>query len=171
MVQSIQEVLEKVRKPTPRMAPVEINPLLQGLLDLVMPGLSFRGIEMRTSFEARLPATLGDNGELQEAFLNLLTNAMDAMPNGGLLRLETRSNDGTIRVTIADTGIGIAEADLEKIFEPFFSTKEPGKGTGLGLSICRNIIRAHGGEIEAESCRGAGTTLIITLPVRDHETK
>lgn len=171
MVQSIQEVLEKVRKPASRMAPVEINPLLQGLLDLVMPGLSFRGIEMRTSFEARLPATLGDNGELQEAFLNLLTNAMDAMPNGGLLRLETRLNDGTIRVTIADTGVGIAEADLEKIFEPFFSTKERGKGTGLGLSICRNIIRAHGGEIEAESRRGAGTTLIITLPVRDHETK
>lgn len=171
MVQSIQEVLETVRKPAPRMAPVEINPLLQGLLDLVMPGLSFRGIEMRTSFEEQLPATLGDNGELQEAFLNLLTNAMDAMPNGGLLRLETRSNDGTIRVTIADTGVGIAEADLEKIFEPFFSTKERGKGTGLGLSICRNIIRAHGGEIEAESRRGAGTTLIITLPVRDHETK
>lgn len=171
MVQSIQEVLETVRKPAPRMAPVEINPLLQGLLDLVMPGLSFRGIEMRASFEERLPATLGDNGELQEAFLNLLTNAMDAMPNGGLLCLETRSNDGTIRVTIADTGIGIAEADLQKIFEPFFSTKERGKGTGLGLSICRNIIRAHGGEIEAESRRGAGTTLIITLPVRDHETK
>lgn len=171
MVQSIQEVLETVRKPAPRMAPVEINLLLQGLLDLVMPGLSFRGIEMRASFEERLPATLGDNGELQEAFLNLLTNAMDAMPNGGLLRLETRSNDGTIRVTIADTGIGIAEADLQKIFEPFFSTKERGKGTGLGLSICRNIIRAHGGEIEAESRRGAGTTLIITLPVRDHETK
>ncbi|TAJ98411.1 MAG: sensor histidine kinase [Candidatus Manganitrophaceae bacterium] len=171
MVQSIQEVLETVRKPAPPMGPVEVNALLRGLLDLTMPVISLRGIEVETGFEERLPMTLGDAGELQEAFLNLLTNAMDAMPNGGVLRLETRSIDGAIRVTVADTGVGIAEADLPKIFEPFFTTKERGKGTGLGLSICRNIVRGHGGEIEVESRRGAGTTWVLTLPGRDDETR
>ena len=171
MVQSIQEVLESVRKPAPRMAPVEVNTLLKGLLDLVMPGVSLRGIEVQTSFEERLPMVLGEAGELQEAFLNLLTNAMDAMPNGGILRLETKSNDGMIRITVADTGIGIAETDLQSIFEPFFTTKERGKGTGLGLSICRNVVKAHGGEVELTSRRGAGTTFVITLPTRNHETK
>lgn len=165
MVQSIQEVLETVRKPAPPMGPVEINPLLRGLLDLVMPGISLHGIEVQPSFEKRLPTILGDAGELQEAFLNLLTNAMDAMPNGGTLRLETRSIDGAVRVTVADTGVGIAEADLPKIYEPFFTTKGQGKGTGLGLSICRNIVKAHGGEIEVESRLGAGTMWMITLPV------
>lgn len=171
LVQSIQEILEKVRKPAPRLEPVAVNLLLQGLLDLVMPGISIRGIAVQTRFEQGLPALLGDAGALQEVFLNLLTNAMDAMPDGGRLRLESRSIDKAVRVTVADTGIGMAEADLPKIFEPFFTTKERGKGTGLGLSICRNIVKAHGGEIEVRSRRGAGTTFAVTLPVRDHETR
>jgi signal transduction histidine kinase len=171
MVQSIQEVLETVRKPSPRMGPVELHLLLKGLLDLVMPGISIRGIEIQTSFEERLPMILGDAGELQEVFLNLLTNAMDAMPNGGALRLETRSLAGSIQVRVTDTGIGIAESDLSKVFEPFFTTKNRGKGTGLGLSICRNIVKAHGGEIEVESRPGGGSTFVIILPVRDHEAK
>ena len=171
MVLSIQEVLEKVRKPAPRMEPVAVNPLLQGLLDLVMPGITIRGIEVQTRFEEGLPALLGDAGELQEIFLNILTNAMDAMPEGGGLRLETRSIGKAIRVTVADTGIGMAEADLPKIFEPFITTKERGKGTGLGLRICRNIVKAHGGEIAVRSRRGAGTTFVVSLPVRDHETR
>ncbi len=87
------------------------------------------------------------------------------------MRLETKSNDGMIRITVADTGIGIAETDLQSIFEPFFTTKERGKGTGLGLSICRNVVKAHGGEVELTSRRGAGTTFVITLPTRNHETK
>jgi two-component system NtrC family sensor kinase len=171
MVQSIQEVLETVRKPIPRMGPVEVNPLLKGLLDLIMPGIFLRGLEVKTLFEEKLPIVLGDAGELQEVFLNLLTNAMDAMPDGGVLSIETQSAAGAIRVTITDTGIGITEADLPKVFEPFFTTKDRGKGTGLGLSICLNIIKAHKGEIEVESRRSAGTTFIITLPVRDHETR
>ncbi|MBI3805276.1 MAG: HAMP domain-containing protein [Nitrospirae bacterium] len=165
MVQSIQEVLETVRKPTSRPGPVEINLLLKGLLDLVMPGISLRGIEVRTLFEEGLPTAAGDPGDLQEAFLNLLTNAMDAMPNGGLLHLQTRSVDGEIRIMVADTGVGIAAGDLTKIFEPFFTTKEQGKGTGLGLSLCREIIKAHGGEMDVSSRVGAGTTWVITLPV------
>lgn len=171
MVLSIQEVLETVRKPVSRMAPIDINALLKGLLDLVMPGVSLSGIDVQTALRAPLPMILGDAGELQEAFINLLTNAMDAMPNGGVLRLESRAVAGAICVTIADTGFGIAEAHLPKIFEPFFSTKERGKGTGLGLSICQNIIKAHGGEIEVISRRGIGTTLVITLPARNDETR
>jgi two-component system NtrC family sensor kinase len=171
MVQSIQELLETVRKPVSRMGPVEVNPLLKGLLDLIMPGISIRGLEVKRCFEERLPIVLGDTGELQEVFLNLLTNAMDAMPDGGVLSITTQSADGTVRVKVADTGLGIVETDLPKVFEPFFTTKERGKGTGLGLSICRNIVKAHKGEIEVESRRGAGTTFIITLPVRDHETR
>ncbi|MFY9270677.1 MAG: ATP-binding protein [Candidatus Manganitrophaceae bacterium] len=170
VAESIREMLEMVRKPIPPATFVEINPLLNSLLDLVMPGIALHGITVKTRFEETLPSLTGDAGELQEAFLNLLTNAIDAMPTGGTLFLETRSVDipkRSIIVTISDTGCGISETDLPKIFEPFFTTKEKGKGTGLGLAICRNILHAHGGEIQVSSRPGKGAVFTITLPMKN----
>ena len=176
VVQIIQNLLDTVRKPAPCMVPVRINKLLEDLLYLVTPGISLRGINVKTNFDLLLPDITGDVNQLQELFLNLLTNAMDAMPGRGELEVNTSFNHSEVRsnesvtVTIRDNGHGIDEANLQKIFGPFFTTKERNKGTGLGLSICRDITRTHHGEIYVSSHVGKGTTFTIILPVKHHET-
>lgn len=170
VVQTIRELLDTVRKPAPRMEDIQLNALLGDLFRLVMPSVSLRGITLRTQFDPRLPSTLGDAGQLQEVFLNLVTNAIDAMPDGGELTVTTTVADGVgdevgmIGVMVTDTGCGIDEADLPRIFEPFFTTKSDGKGTGLGLSIAQETVSAHHGRIDVASQRGAGTTFTVTLP-------
>lgn len=176
VVQIIQDLLDTVRKPALSMVPVRINQLLEELLYLVTPGISLRGINVKTNLYPLLPDITGDVNQLQELFLNLLTNAMDAMPGGGELEVNTGINQiaerskETITITIKDNGYGIDEASLQKIFEPFFTTKERNKGTGLGLSICRDITKTHHGEIHVSSHVGKGTTFTIVLPVKHHET-
>jgi signal transduction histidine kinase len=95
--------------------------------------------------------------------LNLLTNAREAMPEGGRLRVATRRNGGSIEVEVTDTGKGIPAEHLSKVFDPFFTTKE--KGTGLGLAISYGIVRDHGGTLTVRSREGAGTTFLVTVPV------
>ena len=104
-----------------------------------------------------------DESQLRQALLNLLRNAAEAMPDGGRLQIAALSADqGTVELTIADTGHGIAPEHLPKIFEPFFSTKDG--GTGLGLALTQQIIVEHGGRIEVTSRNGHGTTFTISLP-------
>jgi signal transduction histidine kinase len=114
----------------------------------------------------------GDVSRLTEVLVNLLTNAIDAMPNGGTLTVRAFAEDAGARVEVSDTGQGIAAEDLPRIFDPFFTTKAPGRGTGLGLSISHGIIKDHGGEIWATSQPGAGTTIAISLltGVKEYET-
>jgi two-component system, NtrC family, sensor kinase len=106
----------------------------------------------------------GDDGQLQQVFLNLLQNALDAVPEGGNVHVSARLDTRGIEVAVADTGCGIPEEHLRKIFDPFFSTKGVGKGTGLGLSVSYGIVQAHGGRISAESKTGAGSTFRVWLP-------
>ena len=94
-----------------------------------------------------------------------MSNALDAVPAGGEIRLRCRHSAGTAGFTVSDNGCGISPAHLEHVFEPFFTTKEPGKGTGLGLAIARNVVMEHGGSIEIESRPGEGTTAIVDLPL------
>ena len=101
--------------------------------------------------------------------LNLLTNAVDAMPAGGTLRIEAGVSDGTACLTVADSGPGIPPDARERVFEPFFTTKERGGGTGLGLAICRQILEAHGGSIQVTDTRGGGATFIVRLPLTAEE--
>jgi signal transduction histidine kinase len=104
---------------------------------------------------------------MRQAFINILENAMEAMPNGGRLDIRTsQTQDGkSIAVRFADTGAGIPEENLERIFDPFFTTKQIGKGTGLGLAIVYGIVKMHRGGISVDSKAGVGTTFTITLPV------
>ena len=181
IVQSVQELLNSVRKPQPIMEMININNLFEELFNLVSPGMSSRGIKVITRLEPGLPAVKGDVILLQEAFLNLFTNAMDAMPDGGELHVKTefeasdiRDNGGdkgndAIIVKVTDSGSGIAESDLPKIFDPFFTTKGNNKGTGLGLSIFKDNIKSHGFRVQVFSNKGAGTTFAITMPVNRHE--
>jgi signal transduction histidine kinase len=113
---------------------------------------------------------MADGDQLRQVLLNLVTNALDAMPEGGQLSLLTQRVDNThgptcVQTRITDTGMGIRGEDLRKIFDPFFTTKGPGQGTGLGLAICQRIVKAHKGSIEVQSEMGQGTTFLITLPV------
>ena len=107
----------------------------------------------------------GTRSGLSQVFMNLCTNARDAMPEGGELRIEAKQNEGKIEVTIADTGIGMDSETLEKCFDPFFTTKEAGKGTGLGLSTIYGIVKNHGGDIKVTSELNKGTTFLVSFPL------
>ena len=125
-----------------------------------------RGGQVEFVIEApeNLPPLLGDTGQLQQAVIALATNALDAMPDGGVLTISARSEGGVLLIEVSDTGVGIAPENLAKIFEPFFTTKEVGQGTGLGLSVCYGILTEHGGSLDVQSTLGVGTTFTITLP-------
>ncbi len=120
-------------------------------------------IEVETADE--IPHVSGDSGQLQQAVIALATNAIDAMPEGGVLRIASRANENYVLVEVSDTGVGIPQENITRIFEPFFTTKEIGKGTGLGLAVCYGILTEHGGSLDVQSTPGAGTIFTISLPV------
>jgi two-component system NtrC family sensor kinase len=118
------------------------------------------------------PKIYADGGYLQQVFLNLINNSMDAMPRGGELRIETRLADGAARhvsVRVTDNGAGMSPETVAHVFDPMFTTKRLGTGTGLGLAICEQITRQHGGTIQVESRLGQGTTFTLGLPINAHE--
>jgi signal transduction histidine kinase len=115
---------------------------------------------------ADLPCAHGNPRDLQQVFLNLFLNAIQAMPKGGLLMVQGKaSDDGAIEVEVTDTGIGIPEENIGSIFDPFFTTKEVGAGSGLGLAVSYGIIQKHNGSISVRSKVGEGTTFTVRLPV------
>jgi len=121
-------------------------------------------IELRVESADNLPLVFGDPGQLQQAIITLATNAVDAMPSGGVLTISSRREGNTLLVEVSDTGVGIAPENIAKIFEPFFTTKEVGKGTGLGLAVCYGILTEHGGSLDVQSAPEVGTTFTISLP-------
>jgi two-component system NtrC family sensor kinase len=124
-------------------------------------------VEIRTDFQENLQTLRVSTSELQQVFFNLINNAIDAMDhNGGTLTISSRQRDDDLFIAVSDTGKGIPEADLDRIFDPFYTTKPVGKGTGLGLSICYGIIEKLGGKLEVESTVGKGTTFSITIPLQ-----
>ncbi len=121
-------------------------------------------VEFQIDTPDDLPRVSGDAGQLQQAVIALATNAIDAMPDGGVLKISSRENGSTVLVEVSDTGVGIAQENITKIFEPFFTTKEIGKGTGLGLAVCYGILTEHDGSLDVQSTPGVGTTFTISLP-------
>jgi nitrogen fixation negative regulator NifL len=151
---------------------VDINELIENALMITGQQLLNHGIRLLKTFSPNLPKIWGDANQLEQVFLNLIANAKDAMERSDRKRELTITTSllhhngwNDIEILVRDTGTGIPQDDVEKIFEPFFSTKEVGKGTGLGLSICYGIIEAHGGRIEVESKLEEGTTFRVILPV------
>jgi signal transduction histidine kinase len=132
-----------------------------------------RGIEVVQEFPADPLMIQADRQQLRQLFLNLLTNASDAMPEGGTLTVGIsagRLNDAAAAVIeFVDTGMGIAPDDLERVWESFFTTKPEGKGTGLGLAVCRRVVHEHGGTIEIFSQPDQGTKVQIRLPAKSHQ--
>jgi len=107
----------------------------------------------------------GNGSLLQQVFMNLFLNAINAMPDGGKLNISTRIMANEVVVSIADMGHGISKPEIDKIFDPFYTTSPVGKGIGLGLSICYSIVKQHLGNIEVESVEGKGTTFVVRLPI------
>jgi signal transduction histidine kinase len=129
--------------------------------------LSLSGIQVEAALPADLPLVHGDRKSLQQVFLNLFINAIQAMLDGGSLTVRAYPNpDGEwLKVEVKDTGIGIPAQDLPRIFDPFYTTKQVGRGTGLGLSVSYGIVEKHGGHIEVESQKGKGSTFTVVLPL------
>jgi signal transduction histidine kinase len=145
--------------------PMDLHEVMENSVHLIWSRLRSKGQLVRDYGE--LPQVMGNSVQLSQVFVNLLLNAVQALPeNGGEIRLVTRPhNESQVRIEVHDTGCGIATEHLDRIFEPFFTTKPVGEGTGLGLSISHDIIRALGGELTVSSAVGQGTTFRILLPV------
>ncbi len=147
--------------------PLEVGKVIHEVLGFLGKEAEFRSITVTVNEEPELPQIESDQGRLQEIFLNLINNSLAAMQDGGRLDIAAkRSDEGFIAVTVADSGCGIAEADLKKVFEPFFSTKTKSGGTGLGLSITYGLVQELGGDISVRSEEGKGTEFTISLPIK-----
>ena len=125
-------------------------------------------VRVKTVLDEPLPPIMGNFTQLQQVVINLLSNALDAIPAGGTIAVSTRSvgePSSTVVLEVTDTGTGIPAEHLSKVFDPFFTTKPPGKGTGLGLSVCLGIVQDHHGTITVDSQDGRGSTFTVILPV------
>ena len=160
----VRSMLDSTRRPVPRLEAVDINSLLAHILDATQPTLAARDVELQTDISEGLPLIEADADQLQQVFINLINNSLDAMPLGGKLRVSTALDGDSVVIQLADSGEGIAEDQIDLIFDPLFSTKR-GRGTGLGLTIVKQIISEHNGEVEVESDPGRETTFRIRLPL------
>ncbi len=155
----VSELLEFSRRRKPSPEPTDLN----GVIEEVLSKVSIpQGIEVVRD-SADLPTVTADHEQLQSVFLNLISNGIQAMPEGGDLTVKTSHSNGFVKIAISDTGIGIPETNLKKIFDPLFTTKP--KGIGLGLSITKNLIENHGGTMDVESTPNKGSTFLVKLPV------
>jgi PAS domain S-box-containing protein len=172
MARLVGNLLHFSRAGRDQVSTVDVGEELTRTIELTDHHLRRRGVEVAPEFNSSAPIIYADRQQLRQVFLNLFTNAGDAMPKGGRLTPRLRPGtlpDGTpaVVVEVSDTGIGIAPEVLARVFEPFFTTKEEGKGTGLGLAICRRIVQGHRGTLQIESQVGRGTTVRVTLPVKN----
>ncbi len=140
-----------------------ISEILDRTVNLVKYDKRFKNIKLTTDIEPVPPFKINPD-QIQQVFLNLMLNALDAMPGGGLLDVSIKNTNSFVEIAFSDTGPGIDDAVIDRIFDPFFTTKPLGKGTGLGLSICYGIIKEHNGFINVKSKQGGGTTFVIKLP-------
>ncbi|MFN3740734.1 MAG: sensor histidine kinase, partial [Thermodesulfovibrionales bacterium] len=141
----------------------DINNILTDVLKPLQTEIEKHGINVITDF-GQIPAARVDVRQIEQAILNIILNAIQAVKNNGEIRIRTYTEKNSIKIEISDNGPGIPEDIKPRIFDPFFTTKPVGEGTGLGLSISAGIISEHGGSIDVESMEGNGATFIITLP-------
>ncbi|MBI3030030.1 MAG: GAF domain-containing protein [Candidatus Rokubacteria bacterium] len=164
----IQDLLHFARRREPKREPVNVHDLVERALALLHGKIADGRVEVESIFDASLPPIWGDGDQLTQVFMNVVVNAVDAMPGGGRLVVRTETRDGGdphVAITFQDTGVGIRHDQLARIFEPFYTTKPERQGTGLGLSVSLGIVKNHGGRLEVESEPGKGTTMVVLLPL------
>lgn len=168
-----REVVKKLlifgRQMPTRAARVNINQIVAEGLYFLESRCAKEGIELIRDLDPAVPETVADGAQLHQMVVNLIVNAIQAMPEGGRLTLRTRVRQGQIELTVEDTGVGMSPELMRQIFLPFFTTKDVGQGTGLGLAVVHGIVNSHGGTVDVESTEGVGSRFIVTLPVRTEE--
>jgi len=168
MAALVTNLLEFSRRSQRQFITIDVCQEIEYALELINYHFRKNRIKVKRDYRPLVQKLQADRQELQQLFLNLFTNACDAMPEGGTLTIEIKTDSITncVAINFTDTGIGINHNDLAKVMDPYFTTKPEGKGTGLGLSICRRIVQEHhGGSIIITSEVGKGTTILIKLPI------
>ncbi|MDD5065825.1 MAG: ATP-binding protein [bacterium] len=164
--QLIGNLITFSRTGMPAAEKVDINSTIDETLSLIDADVKVKNVQIIKNYGADFPPIMVNKNQIQQVIINLFSNAMDAMPDGGKITISTCIEDKKkVKITVSDTGRGVPKENLNKIFEPFFTTKEVGKGTGLGLSLCYEIIQKHKGSIEVKSEVGKGTAFNIKLPI------
>ena len=162
---TVRNLLDFTRVEKPVLIPLSLEEVVREARRLVANEAEINRVEFRIDMPEDLPRVQGNPRDLQQVFLNLFLNAIQAMPKGGLLTVRGRTTDGAVEVDVIDTGIGIPEENIGSVFDPFFTTKEVGSGSGLGLAVSYGIIEKHNGSITLHSKVGEGTTFIVRIPV------
>lgn len=161
-----RKILSFVRKTDPKLAPCNLNDLLDDVISGVKKQeFAVSNITLQRDYDPNIPNLMLDSDMMRQVFFNLINNAGDALPEGGVITLKTRLEGNWVNITVADDGIGMDQEQVQRIFMPFYTTKDVGKGTGLGLAISLSIVEGFGGHIEVESTPGAGTTFKVWLPL------
>jgi two-component system NtrC family sensor kinase len=162
----VANLLDFSRSSGQRISAMNVHVEIENTLELVHYHFRNRSINVIQELVPDAPLIEADRQQFRQLLLNLFTNAGDAMPNGGTLTIRVSVAEHEIMIEIADTGVGVATENLQRIMEPFFTTKPKGKGTGLGLPICRRIVQEHGGKLWITSAFNKGTTVHISLPLQ-----
>ena len=174
----IHKLLNFSRYNKPEFKSIDINSLVRDVLKLTDLQIAKEKIKVVTDLQSDMPAIIGDDNQLQQVFINIIVNAVHAMPQGGTLTIASRldisessvpHSNGFVEIGISDTGFGIPSKDIPKIFDPFFTTKDIDKGTGLGLTVSYRIVEDHGGTIDVESKVNEGTRFTVKLPIQIRE--
>jgi two-component system NtrC family sensor kinase len=166
----VKDLLEFARQSEPEMRVLNINDVLRKAIAMTTHPAELQNIRLVTNLALELPDLQGDSDKLQQVFVNIIVNALQAMPEGGELTVGTRLTKDSkfMEIAISDTGCGIPQENLSKLFDPFFSTKSTGEGTGLGLSVSLGIVQRHNGTIDVKSKVDEGSTFIIRFPAGEN---
>ena len=162
----ITEFVNCARPPMLKMRPCDIHKVLNNVLTFIRDRCQKQKVKVIKNFTPKLPKIKIDEQHMRQAFLNIVLNALQAMPDRGELKIETRFEGDAVVIKFSDNGVGIPEEDIKKIFDPFFTTREKEGGMGLGLSVVYGIIGSHGGLIDIESKKGKGATFSVSLPIK-----
>jgi signal transduction histidine kinase len=168
----ISNLLLFISKDSKKRQFVNINEVLKGIIKLISYEIDLLGIKLNEKYDNNLPNTIVDKQQIEEVFINITNNALNALDNTDkdkVLEIETKTRDNNILINIRNTGDIIKKKYYNKIFEPFFTTKSKGKGTGLGLSIAKDIIEKHNGKISFKSEKDTGTTFTVELPINEEQ--
>ncbi|MCX8110502.1 MAG: ATP-binding protein [Syntrophorhabdaceae bacterium] len=163
----LARLLNFSRMEEPKIETLNLNDVVDDTILFMEHHLTrFKNVELEVSKTDNLPLVEVDKIHIQQSLVNFIMNAAQAMPGGGLIKIETGKDGDHVFISVADNGVGIKKEVLDKIFEPFYTTKEKGEGTGLGLSLCKRLVEANKGRIEVESEEGQGSTFRILIPYK-----
>jgi len=167
----VHNMLGYSRKMEPRLEDVDINDVINQTINILDNYSKDNKITISTDFSEELPIIGGNQSQLQQVFLNLISNAIDAIGKDGKIEITTQKTGTDIQVKVSDNGPGIPDDEINKIFDPFFTTKAKGKGTGLGLWVIYDIIKKIGGTIDVRNKKGRGATFNVKIPIVTPEIK